>query len=198
MKSEPPCIPTVGSNSGVVKRILVSLAVAMSVKVESSLSGKRSGCRQLALERFVPVDNLPDEVTFLAVRAREETALESGNDNVAQFARGHFQFIHCDLQFFADGRIGDKPVVGTDGNRKFMVEHLPERMPGKVTHMRQRLGIAGQANFDRDAPVRDVFGETLRVRLGVWYARILNHVVREHPRAVADAVRVTLRDRLKD
>ena len=66
---------------------------------------KRSGRHQLALDRFVPVDDLPDEVTFLAVRAREETALESGNDDVAQFARGHFQFIDCDLQFFADGRI---------------------------------------------------------------------------------------------
>ncbi|MGZ6540027.1 MAG: hypothetical protein ACXVEB_16745, partial [Bacteroidia bacterium] len=56
-----------------------------------------SGRCHLALDRLIPVDDLADEMTFITVRAREETAFESGNDDVAQLARGHLQLIDSDL-----------------------------------------------------------------------------------------------------
>jgi uridine kinase len=170
--------------------------------------GNRAGCptnpkedglmREFALEGFVAVDDLADEVAFFAVGAGEEAAFETGDDDVAEFAGGHFNFVDGEAQFVGDGGVGHETVVGADGNGQFVVEHLAKRMLGKIAHAREGLGVAGEADFHGDALAGDVFGEMVNVRHGVVDGRVLDHLVREEPGAMADAVGIAFRDRLED
>jgi len=147
---------------------------------------------------FVAVDDLADEVAFFAVGAGEEAAFETGDDDVAEFARGHFEFVDGEAQFVGDGGVGHEAVVGADGNGQLVVEHLAQGMVREVAHAREGLGVAREADFHGDALAGDVLGEMVNIRHRVVDGRVLDHVVGEEPGAVADAVGVAFGDRLED
>ena len=153
---------------------------------------------EIARQGFVAVDDLADEVAFFAVGAGEEAAFETGDDDVAEFARGHFEFVDGEAEFVGDGGIGHEAVVGADRDGQFVVEHLAQGMVREVAHAREGLGVAGEADFHGDALAGDVLGKVMDVFLRVGDGRVLDHVVREEPGAMADAVGVAFGDRLED
>ncbi len=65
-------------------------------------------------------------------------------------------------------------------------------------HLRVGLQVAGQADLERDAPVGDVVAELFHVAVAVLDLRVADLVRLEQVGAVADAVRVQVRDRLED
>src|SRR5580698_10242436 len=130
-----------------------TVAKAMADKTTGKLFGQFGG------QSFVAVDDLADEVAFFAVGAGEEAAFETGDDDVAEFARGHFEFVDGELEFVSDGRIGHDTVVGADGDGQFVVKHLAQGMVREIAHAREGLGVAGEANLHGDALAGYVLGE---------------------------------------
>ncbi len=79
-----------------------------------------------------------------------------------------------------------------------MVEHLAQRVTHEVAHPRVGLGVAGQADFERDPLARDVLGEVVAVSFAVRDRRRFDHRVGKQPRAVANTVSVAVGDRLEN
>ena len=80
-------------------------------------------------EAFVAVDGLADVGALFVVGAGEEAALETGGDDVAEFARVELELVHGELQFLRHGRVGHEAVVRADGDGEVVVQHLAERVP---------------------------------------------------------------------
>src|SRR5437016_4178630 len=57
---------------------------------------------EFARQCLISINDLSHELAFLAIRAGEEASLETSDNDVAQFARGHFQLVDGDSQFVGD------------------------------------------------------------------------------------------------
>jgi signal peptidase I len=123
MKSEPPCIPSVGSNSGVVKRILISLAVVLAV----AMSVMPVVIRAYVLQPFkIPTGSM--QPTLMGVR----------QNAVGQRISGDRIFVEKLSYRFHPPCRGDIIVFRTDS-----IPALPTPMRGHY-YVRRVVGLPGE------------------------------------------------------
>ena len=179
------------------KRVVV---LATEVEICSALQRtRRSRVRVAALHRVVVVDDLAHVLALAEVAARPEAALEAVDHDRLEVVPVEAEVLRrASISSFVTvvlliRRLSVQSVVEMRAARSF-------RNVCSSSHFMSGIGlqVARQADLERDAPVGDVVAELLHVALAVLDLRVADLARLEQVGAVADAVRVQVRDRLED